>query len=214
MKRVAYYSNKPVLSLEKKGQGARFNSRRKSLCARRVKLYDECGELLKNALRLVFFSVFIFIDFIAIPHALSITTSFTDRIYGANVQAHPSALAGPAWVVPEEVHNVVTELVDSFKRAHPNDIITSDSHLVGYAFRNDSWTEGYTWKNVPVYAVLIYRTYASLSSGFIGALSWIVPLNISILLIIVDPDILEEVSHAYDRLEAEQSPLISARCRY
>jgi len=170
--------------------------------------------LLKNVLRLVFFSVLVFIDFVTIPRALSFIASFTDRIYGGNVQAHPSALAGPAWVVPEEVRSVVTELVDSFNRIYPNDIISSDCFLVGYAFRNDSWTEGYTDKWVPVYAVLIYRTYASLSSNFIGALSWIVPLNISILLIIVDPDVLEEVSRAYDRLEAEQSPLISARSRY
>jgi hypothetical protein len=163
--------------------------------------------LQKNVLRLVFFSVLIFIDLIAIPYALSFREeTVTERVYGTNVQAPPQSMKYD--VLPEEVQSVETQLFDSFKKTYPNDIISSDSFLVGYVFRNDSWTAGYTWKYVPVYAVLIYRTYTYLSLSYIGTLLWIVPLNILILLIIVDPDLLEEIFRVNDKPEPKQLPLI------
>jgi len=172
-----------------------------------VQLYHKGYELWKNALRLVFFSVLIFIDLIGIPYALSFRETVTETVCETNVYASPQSMKYD--VLPEEVQSVETDLLDSFSTEYPSDIISSRSFLVGYAFRNDSTTAGYTMKMVPVYAVFISRTYTCLSLSCFVALLWIVLLNILILLIIVDPiDFLEEIFRANDKREPGQSPLI------
>jgi len=163
--------------------------------------------LQKNVVRLVFFSVLIFIDLIAVPYAaLSFRETATEKVYETTVRVSPQSMKYDT--LPEEVQSVETELLDSLSKAYPNDIVSSRSFLTGYVFRNDSTTAGYKWKYVPVYAIVIYRTYTYSLLYCIVPLLLIVLLNILILLIIVDPDILEEVSRANDKPEPKQLPLI------
>jgi len=154
----------------------------------------------RNVLRLVFLLILVFIDLVSIPYVW-IQVTVTEEIYETKIYATPP----PPWLdsggVPQEVQTIVTNLSDSFKLKHPNDTITYDC-IFPY------------WEKIEtglkqVWFVIIYRTYKYWGVSNIE-LSWMVLINILILLIIIDPtDLLKGLSHSYSKREPRQLPLAS-----
>jgi hypothetical protein len=145
-------------------------------------------------------------DLIAVPHGFSLKEPVTEQ-YVANFYGIPQDLK---YDIPPSVRAAENNLVDSFQMEHPNDIITSDAFLMGYQYRNDSTTEGYAWKSIPVYAIFVSRTYQTLKLSGLAVLGWTVILNVLIAFAVTVPETSNETLaraafHKYERTSAGSS---------
>ena len=126
----------------------------------------------------------VLIDLIIVPYGLSLKEKVTEQAYAMDFYGIPKDMQ---YEHPEDVKTAENSLVNSFKATYPRDIISSESFLDHYAYRNDSTTAGYWWKWIPVYAIFIYRTYDALSQDGNAVLTWTAILDVIIILMIVIP---------------------------
>jgi hypothetical protein len=153
--------------------------------------------------RTVLFSILVFIDLTTVPYVLSLKEVITDQVYVTDFYGVPQDLK---YAYPEDLRAFENDLLGHFRRMYPNDNITSNSFLMGSIYRNDSTTEGYMDKSIPIYDIFIYRTYETLSASGFVALFGIVTLDVLIAsMIVLPPYNWKNIFRSHEKIPADFS---------